>query len=71
MDKKLNKPPHPALNIAEVSGCRLLRLSLTKEAFEITGTDEKPFELRNKGKWIDSRFPLTVNRLPMLANRNH
>ena len=63
MAKNLNKPLHPALNIAGVSGCRLLRLSLTKEAFEITGTDEKPFELRNKGKWIDSRLFIMNNDL--------
>lgn len=56
MAKNLNKKLHPALNIAGINGCRLLRLSLTREAFDITGTNEKPFELRNKGKWIDSRL---------------
>lgn len=55
-ETKQQKPTHPALNIAGVSGSRVLRLSITKSAFEITGTEEKMFELRHKGKWIDYRL---------------
>lgn len=34
----------------------ILRLTLEKRAFEITGTEEKPFEIRNAGPWIESRI---------------
>lgn len=37
-------------------GSRVLRLTLEKSAWDITGTEEKPFELRKKGDWIESRL---------------
>lgn len=35
---------------------KTLNLSLHKAAFDITGSEEKPFELRKSGKWILSRL---------------
>ncbi|MDO9187139.1 MAG: hypothetical protein Q7W13_14085 [Bacteroidia bacterium] len=35
---------------------KTLILPLSKKAFEITGTNEKMFELRNYSKWIESRL---------------
>jgi hypothetical protein len=35
---------------------RVLFLVLSQKAFDITGTIEKPFELRNDSKWIRSRL---------------
>ena len=43
-------------NESDYEGCSILKLSVTKEAFDITGTFEKPFELRNHSEWIESRL---------------
>ena len=37
-------------------GSRVLRLTLEKKAWDITGTIHKPFELRSKSEWIESRI---------------
>lgn len=39
-----------------IEGKRVLYLALSKKAFEITGTEEKMFELRTSTTWIRSRL---------------
>jgi hypothetical protein len=47
---------------------KVLRLTLSKKAFDITGTKEKPFELRSLSVWILSRLysknPLGSRSIP-------
>lgn len=50
------KKEHPIYEFTGMKSKRILFLNLTKEAYEITGTEEKRFELRNKSKWIESRL---------------
>lgn len=54
---------HPSLKIEGITKEKVLRLSLNKSAFDVTGTLEKPFELRNKSKWIESRLFVIKNGL--------
>lgn len=51
----MSKSKHPALSLIPPES-RVLTLTLSKLAFEITGTKQKPFELRKKGLWIESRL---------------
>lgn len=39
-----------------MEGKRVLHLTVKKEWFQIMVTREKPFELRRKSKWIESRL---------------
>ncbi|MDM1045891.1 hypothetical protein HX004_14120 [Myroides sp. 1354] len=40
----------------DLTGKRVLRLTLSKKPFEVMVTGEKDFEHRKKGKWIESRL---------------
>lgn len=44
------------MNKNDLKNKNILRLTLNKKAFEITGTEEKPFELRKYSYWIKSRI---------------
>lgn len=40
----------------EIENAKILKLTLNKAAFNITGTKEKEYELRNFSQWIASRL---------------
>lgn len=53
---KISKIKHPIYNIPGMNRKKILVLTLKNDAFEITGTIEKKFELRTKTDWITSRL---------------
>lgn len=54
--KNKKKSEHPAIIQYGIQDKKILKLTLNKEAFEITGTKEKMVELRHNSDWIRSRL---------------
>lgn len=59
------KRTHPAIEQFNLHNSKVLRLTIDKKAFEITGTSEKPFELRKSSNWIKSRL---FNKAPLCSS---
>lgn len=69
ISKKKNE--HPIYEFVGMKSKRILVLNLTKEAFEITGTKEKKFELRKKCNWIESRLFVKSNDSNILYEKKY